>query len=253
MLRFTTVLFWCTGLCLAQTSSSKPPAEVDEALRARINQFFQLMIDAKYRQAEALVAEDSKDAYYDGQKPKFLSYELKSIEYFDEFTRARAILLCQTLVAVPGFAGTPIKVSVGSDWKLVDGQWYWWVDPALARHTPFGPMNAGPGPRRPPDMPPVLPTDPSFVLHKVKADKTVLKLHAGEAGEVTFTNGAEGQMSISLMGQIPGVDVKVDRLKIDAGGKAVLSISTHPDAKSGTLSIEVEQTNEVIPIQVQIE
>lgn len=253
MLRFATVLALCAELCLAQTSSRKPPAGVDKELRARVNQFFQLLVDAKYRQAEALVAEDSKDAYYDGQKPKFLSYEVKSIEYSNEFTHARVMLLCQTLVAVPGFAGTAIKVSVGSDWKLVNGEWYWWVDPETARHTPFGPMNAGPGPRRPPGMPAVLPTDPGFVLSKVKADKTMLKLHAGETGEVRFTNSADGQMSISLMGKIPGVDVKMDRLNIDVGGKAVLSVTTHPDAQSGTLSVQVEQTGEVIPIQVQIE
>src|SRR5690242_243224 len=100
MLRFVSVLWLCAGLCLAQTSSGKPPAGVDEALRARINQFFQFMVDAKYRQAEALVAEDSKDLYYDGQKPRFLNYELKSIEYSDEFTRAKATLMCETLVAV---------------------------------------------------------------------------------------------------------------------------------------------------------
>ena len=252
MLRFTTVLLLCAGFGSAQTPASKPPAGVDDALRARINQFFQFMVDAKYRQAESLVAEDSKDIYYDGQKPRFLSYELKSIEYSDDFTRARATLLCQTLVSVPGFAGQPIKVSVGSDWKLVNGEWFWFVDPATAHHTPFGNMSAGKG-ARPPGMPTVMPTDPAFALSKVKVDKNVLNLHAGESGEVTFTNTATGQMSISLTGRLAGVDVKLDRVNLEAGDKAVLSITTHPGAKSGTLSIQVDQTNEVIPIQIKIE
>ena len=252
MLRFTTVLVFCAALCSAQTSSAKPPADVDEALRARINQFFQLLVDAKYRQAEALVAEDSKDAYYDGQKPKFLNYELKSIEYSDDFMRAKATLLCQTLVAIPGFAGQAIKVSVGSNWKFINGEWFWWIDPETARQTPFGSMKPGAGPR-PPGMPAVMLTNPDFALSKVKADKAVLSLHAGQSGEVTLTNSADGPMTVSVTGRIPGVDVKLDRLNIEAGGKAVVSIATEDDAKPGTVNIQVEQTNEIIPIQIKIE
>jgi hypothetical protein len=242
----------CAGLGLAQGPSEKPPAEVDEALRARINQFFQFLVDAKYRQAEALVAEDSKDAYYNGQKPKFLTYELKDIEYSEQATRAKATLMCETVVAVPGFAGRPIKVSVGSTWKLVDGQWFWYVDPETARRTPFGTMTPGPG-TRPPGMPAALPTDPGFAMGKIKVDKNVLNLHAGESAEVMLTNSAEGLMSISLTGRIPGVDVKMDRMNLQMGEKAVLSIKTREGAQSGTLSVQVEQTNEVIPIQINIQ
>ena len=113
-------------------------------------------------------------------------------------------------------------------------------------------MSAGKG-ARPPGMPAVMPTDPAFALSKVRVDKNVLNLHAGESGEVTFTNTATGQMSISLTGRLAGVDVKLDRVNLEAGDKAVFSITTHPGAKSGTLSIQVDQTNEVIPIQIKIE
>jgi hypothetical protein len=250
MLRFTTPLL-CAALCLAQTPTSEPPADVDAALRARVNQFFQFLVENKYRQAEALVAEESKDFYYDAQKPKYLSYALKDIQYSDGFTRATATVLCETVVAIAGFAGQPVKVPVGSTWKLVDGQWFLFMDPETARRTPFGHATPGPG-TRPPGAPPVLPTSPDFALHKVKADKSVVNLKPGGSAQVILTNSAQGPMSISLVGRIQGVDVKLDRVNLNAGDKAVVNLEAHDGAHSGTLSIQVEQTNEVIPIQVNI-
>ena len=250
MLRFG-VFCLCASLCLAQ-SAAKPPAGVDEALRGRINQFFQDLVESKFRQAEALVADDSKDIYYNSQKPTYLSFTIKSIEYSDDFTRAKADTVCETLIAVEGFAGKPIKMTVGSTWKLTNGEWFLYIDPESMRKTPFGIMTGGPG-TRPPGAPATIPTDPGFALGKVKADKETITLKAGETGEVTFTNSAQGMMSISLVGRIAGVDPKLDRMNLNSGEKAVLSLQTHAGAHSGTLSIQVEQTNEVIPIQVNIE
>jgi hypothetical protein len=60
-------------------------------------------------------------------------------------------------------------------------------------------------------------------------------------------------MNISLTGSIPGVEVKLDRTVLKAGEKAVLTVQAGDDAKSGVLSIQVMQTNQVIPIHVAIE
>jgi hypothetical protein len=150
-----------------------------------------------------------------------------------------------------GFAGAPIKMNAQTSWKLVDGQWFWYIDPATVHRTPFGTMTPGTG-SRPPGMPAALPTDAGFAMGKVKPDKQALELQAGESGSVTFTNSASGPMSITLTGRIPGVDVKLDKVNLNAGDKAVVSIVTHPGAQSGTLSIQVDQTNEVIPIRIDV-
>jgi len=239
-------------MCLAQGAADKPPAGVDEALRARISQYFQLMIDNKYRQAEDLVAEDSKDLYYNGNKPKYLSFEVKSIDYLDNFTRANASVSCETLVTIPGFAGRPIRIPVTSRWKLVNGEWFYYIDPDDARRTPFGLTKAGPVTGAPGPLP-AIPTSTAFAMGKVKADKTAVTLKPGQSAEVTLSNTAQGSMSISLTGRVPNVDVKLDRVNLNVGEKAVLSLQAHEGARSGTLSIQVEQTNEVIPIQVNIE
>ena len=247
-MRGVTSFLLCVGLGLSQ---GKPPAGVDEALRGRINQFFQFMVDAKYRQAESLIAEDSKDIYYNGQKPKYLSFELKNIEYSDDFTRAKAITVCEAIVNMAGFSGQPIKMNAQTTWKLVDGQWFWYIDPATVHRTPFGSMTPGTG-SRPPGMPAAIPTDAAFAMGKIKADKQALDLQAGESGSVTITNSASGPMSIMLTGRISGVDVKLDKVNLNPGDKAVVSVVTHSGAQSGTLSIQVEQTNEVIPIRINV-
>ena len=58
-------------MCVGQTSAppaEAPPPEVDQALRARISEFYQDHVDGKFRQAEALVAAETKDSFY-GAKP----------------------------------------------------------------------------------------------------------------------------------------------------------------------------------------
>jgi len=94
---------------------------------------------------EALVAEDTKDYFYNGSKPKYLAFEIKSISYSDGYTQAKAIILCEQYLPFPEFEGKPFKVPTPSTWKLVDGQWYWWVDPQQVSQTPFGRMKAGAG------------------------------------------------------------------------------------------------------------
>ena len=259
MFRFI-VFCLLASLCLAQAPVTEPPASeppppaVDEALRARMNQFFQYHVEGKFRQAEALVAEDTKDYFFSAAKPKYLSYEIKSIAYSKDFTEAKAVLLVEMFLMMPGFTDKPVKVPIGSTWKLIDGQWFWHVDPESLRESPFGKMSPGkPTTGAPPSIP-AIPTlaDMNFIYKQVKADKEQVTLRPGESQEVTFTNSATGLMSISLKAELTGVDVKLDRMDMKAGEKAVLTLRARDGAKPGTVSVLVEQTNHVIPIQVQI-
>ncbi len=65
-----------------------PPPEVDEALRARVTEFFQYHVDANFRKAYELVAEDTKEQYFGAQKWQFKSFKIDSIKYSDNFTKA---------------------------------------------------------------------------------------------------------------------------------------------------------------------
>ena len=260
------VLAFGVGMCVAQTSA--PPAEaprpeVDKALRARISEFYQDHVDGKFRQAEALVAEDTKDYFYSAGKPRYLSYEIEQVEFSQGFTQAKATVRCGMYINIAGFQGTPLKMPIPSTWKLVDGQWYWYVDPKV-HPSPFGLITSGPtkgasGAAGTSGVAAVLPTAEQMqalaaqLKTLVKADKTVVNLRPGAFDQITLTNTSAGLMNVSIQGAIPGVDVHIDHLDLKPHGNAVLGLKAQDGAKSGTISIQVDQTNQVIPIQVKIE
>ncbi|HUI76699.1 MAG TPA: hypothetical protein VLY24_02255 [Bryobacteraceae bacterium] len=247
------MLALCMAAGYAQTPAdlfNKPPADVDQALRVRITEFFQDHVDGKYRQAEALVAEDTKDYFYNGSKPKYESFEIRDITYTEGYTRAKALVLCQQYLPIPEFIGKAVPVPTPSNWKLVDGQWYWYVDQSQLNQSPFGPLKAGPGTAAGPLTMP----NPDEVLKKasqqVRADKTAVNLKPGGSDQVTLANGAPGVMTISLFSSIPGVTVTPDHLDLKSGEKAVLTFHAGNNAKAGLVTLRVEQTNATIPIQV---
>jgi hypothetical protein len=257
MLRFILPAIFVTG-SFAQNAGdlfNKPPADVDQALRARITAFYDLHVKGEFRKAEALVAEDTKDLYYSSNKTQYVSYEIGRIDYSDNFTRAKVTVLTEQYIMLPGFMGKPIKIPIPSTWKVVDGTWYWYVDPESLHMTPFGKLSPGPAPgsaSATKSIPEIPTTVPDFIFKLVKADKESVALQAGESGQVTITNGAPGVMNISLTGSVPGVEVKLDRTVLKAGENAVLTVRAGDNAQSGVLSIQVAQTNQVIPIQVTI-
>ncbi len=146
--RLLAIVFSCASALAQQTSSSgfnRPPAGVDEALRERVRQFYELEQQGRFRQAESLVCEDSKDRYYDMEKRRWTSVELIQITYEDNFTRARAALALGTEMAT--FAGPlAVKAPLTSLWRLEQGAWCrYFPDPQKEGYrTPFGIMKPSP-------------------------------------------------------------------------------------------------------------
>ncbi len=119
--------FFCWFLFRAQTPTNvfdKAPPEVDEALRARISKFYQAHVDGKARQAEQYVAEDTKDFFFDANKPHYFDFHIDKITYSDNFTKAKAIVMCNQRIMMPGALTEPIDKATPSTWKLEDGKWF---------------------------------------------------------------------------------------------------------------------------------
>lgn len=240
----------------------KAPPAVDEALRARITEFFQDHVDGKFRQAEALVAEECKDFYYTSNKPQYLSFEINKIYYSDNFTKAKAVVLAKLIIMMPGFAGKPTPVPIPSFWKVVNGQWYWYVDLATLHQTPFGIMKPST-----PDAGAAAPPAPDFssrpdmrtLMNAVRADKTAVQLDGDTASSerVTISNKLPGNVSLSVARlSTAGLDATLDSTEVKGGGSAVLTISWKPGAqippKPVIVEVEVQPTNQAIPIQVTV-
>lgn len=255
-------------LLVAQNAAelfSKAPPDVDEALRARIAKFYQAMVDGKARLGEQYVAEDSKDYYYDMGKPKYVGYEIRDIHYSENFTKAKAVVVVQTFVPFPGFQGKPVPMPLGSLWKVVDGQWYWYVDPEALKVTPFGKMTPGPYPAGTPGAPPEMPDlskgfDMKSLWKHVHVDKQNVLLKAGESSSdrITISSDLQGEISLEFQPlHVPGLEAKLDRTEVKNGEKATLSFHFEPDGNAPhghiAMNLTVQPIAYVIPIQIQFQ
>jgi hypothetical protein len=237
----------------------KAPPAVDEALRARISKFFQLHVDAKFRQAEAMVAEDSKDFFYTANKPKYLGYEIKSIAYNDDFTKAKAVVVTQMVIMAPGFLDKPVGVPIPSRWKVENGDWYWYIDADELNMTPFGKMkggtasNAGTGGL--PAMPG--PEEAARMLAGVKTDHEELELKAREPGSVEFTitNTLPGHVTLALDElHFDGFTAKLDATDLAGGEKAHVTVDWKPGRyrpRALEARVRVQPTNQLLRLRVK--
>jgi len=239
---------------------SKAPPDVDAALRDRIKIFFQAHVDGKPRRAEEVVAEDSKDFFYNMKKPKFLSYEIHKIDYAKDFNKAKAIIVVETYVPVLGFGSKPMKVPVTTLWKIENGLWYWYIDDDLINSTPFGKMGTPPGVSANPNggLPDISNTPNAATLwQQVKPDRSAVELKAGEpsSAQVTIHNGMPGSVTLELRKPpVPGLEVKLDRAQIPAGEKAIVSFHYEPaknvPREAVRVDVVVQPTNAMFPLRI---
>ena len=231
----------------------KAPPDVDEALRGRIREFYQDHVDGRFRQAEQLVAEDTKDFFYSSKKQKYLSFEINRIDYSEDFTKAKAVIIIETFLPIIGMAQKPIKAPVGSTWKIENGKWCWYVDQSDLMQTPFGTMKAGNGKAGPA---PALPrgSELATLFSAVKADRSAVTLDSSPQ-QVTITNGMPGAITLLLTNaKIPGLEVSLDRASLKAGEKAIVTIreaEEEPLRAPVTLTYKVNPLGSVIVIEVK--
>jgi hypothetical protein len=263
MLRIS-FLFLATTALWAQTAAQKgpePPPDVDKALRARVTEFCELHKQGKFRQAEQMVADDTKDYFYNSGKPHYVSYEIQSITYNQDFTKATAMVICEHYLPALGFQGKTVKMLTPFNWKIEKGQWMWYVIQDTMLVTPFGKMSltpqtgppAAPPPPGTPPPPPPIPASVDQFFALIKVDKTALSLKPGASDRVVISNGTPGIMGLEIAQQIPGVEAKLDAAYYPAGGKAVLTVHAGQQATSGVIALRVKPIGPPISIKVTVE
>jgi hypothetical protein len=252
----------------------KAPPDVEKALKARVATFYQLFVDGKFRQAEALVAEDSKDVFFAAEKKKYKSCDQGSIAYSDNFTKAKAVVSCDTNYFAMG-RQIEVKLPITSLWKLQEGEWFWYVIPPsqlTEYNTPFGPAKrpqeeAGDTPPAPaPMVRPMI--SPEQLMKAVQADRDSLDFNSAKSSqqEVHLKNTLPGNVTLTASTGIAGVSVKPSKAEIPSGAELTFVIAfdpqdpaigcptclSHPqDRKAGEVIMRVEQTGQLLPIQVR--
>jgi hypothetical protein len=104
----------------------------------------------------------------------------------------------------------------------------------------------------PAGFPKEIPKSAAFALGKLQADKQVVELTPGGAGQVTLTNGSSGFMKLELGYPLTGIEAKLDRTDLGQGEKAILTLQAGKEPQPGTYYLRIIPTQEVIGIQVQV-
>jgi hypothetical protein len=262
MLKISVLILTAGALCAqyAPPKGPDPPPDVDKALRARVNEFCSLHQQGKFRQAEEMVAADTRDYFYNSGKPRYVSYEIQSITYNQDFTKATAMVICEHYLPTPGFQGKTVKLLTPFNWKIENGQWMWYVDKDALLTTPFGKMSLAPRTGEPPpplpagaQPPPMIPTTLDQFFSLIKADKTALTLKPGASGQVVISNGAPGLIRLEIAQQLPGVEATLDSATVPAGGKGVLTVHAGQQTMSGVLGLRVKPIGPGISIRISVE
>jgi hypothetical protein len=245
--------------CLPLLAQEKPPADVDEALRARIGKFYQAHVDGKFRVAEQLVAEDSRDFFFEMEKQRFLSFEPSQVTYSDNFTKAKAITVVSAEWRIARMGTMIVKPEKISYWKLDGGQWFWYRFVEKYVDTPFG-RGVVPDPK---DLEAERKTasfkkvSPAEVLGQVKVSGSAVALNSFEpaSGELTVSNNLPGQVTVEVnYPPMDGLTITVDKQVLKSGESAKVLFDCKPktSAPKGTITanIVVQPLNQVFPITV---
>ncbi len=97
------------------------------------------------RQAEALVAGESRDYFYNSGKPNLKDVKVGNIEFTDNGKKAIVHIFATVQLMAPEIGQQNFSAPATSTWKLEKGQWFWYVDENAPVATPFGNMKPGPG------------------------------------------------------------------------------------------------------------
>jgi hypothetical protein len=254
--------------------AQKPAPEVDQALRARVTEFFQYHVDGNFRKAYDMVAEDTKDYYFATQKVLFKSFKIESINYADDLTHAEVNLSGERLIKFRSdFPETVVAVPMKTTWKIENGKWVWYDVSKPENITPMGKSDvdrlrekstpaAGTSAPQAGLSPAEIASRAAQILQQSSIDRSelVLQLDRPSSEKVVFHNGQAGSIKLVLdPGSKPvGCTVELDKTDLAAGENATVKIRFDPPAGSAsvqpsnfTIRLTMEPFSRVFPINVK--
>jgi hypothetical protein len=242
-----------SGLSVAfAVLAAEPPADVDAALRSRIHDFYQLQVDRKFRQAEQLVAADTKDFYYESKKPDIRAFKIVSIQYAPDFQSAKVMLSSRATIMFPGTTvPKELDVPFTSTWKIDGGQWCWYVDQSALLDTPFGRVK-GKTDSATEDVAKLAERAKAGSMDGVHADVTRIPLDPDHPKPqiVTLKNTLPGPVTIQSLTNSPAL--KIEIAKADLGAEESTTVTITPVAgnsdRPGQLTLRIGPLGQLIQI-----
>jgi hypothetical protein len=204
----------------------KAPPHIEQALRERINFFYQMHVEGKFRQADQAVHEDSKDVFFGAEKRKYKGFKLVSITYEENYTKAKVVVeVDDEFLFLPG-GRMPVKRPISSLWKYGDAQWWWHVIPYNAeegKDSPFGILKETPAGGAPPNIEAALMNGERLmkeIRESLRGNKAALELNSGKpsSDEITFTNTFQGPVKLILQTpEMLGLSFTLDKKSLEPG------------------------------------
>jgi hypothetical protein len=252
---FITAVALCAGAQDKPNLFNAAPADVEKSLRERVAGFYQPYVEGKFRAAEAFVCEDTKEQHYNQEKSKINGFEIIKISFDEGFNKASVVTTVQTTIQLRG-QSIPASAPMATHWKIDDGKWCYYFDPAMGRPSPAGLMKPGPGSRSGTSMADML-RDPNIILNQVKVSKERFLVNSWEksADTLTVTNGMPGSVTISFQTEsIPGLTYRVEKQELAAGESSRIEVIYDPKDSSAkpTLraTLKIDPLGKIITIPV---
>jgi hypothetical protein len=238
----------------------KAPPQIDKSLRERIDKFFAAHASGKFRLAEEVIHEDSKDIFYDSQKTKIISWETVRINYLDNFTKAVVVTNVEMDWHTTRLGKLRVKPPMKSLWKVDNGQWWWYAEPKTNWETPFGTMNPGEDPK-----PGVISTpqwavrDVKDVLNQLVVSREDIRLSGYQPSEdsVEITNKMPGLIDLFLEKTTypEGLEVQLTKTRLGTNESAKVIFKYQPPNRAVKPDFIVEvraiQTNQTYPFRIR--
>jgi hypothetical protein len=257
------------------------PAEVSASLRERMTQFFTFHTGGVNRRAIDLVAEDTKDYYFEANKTVYVDAKILGMDFSSDLRKAIVRAETTQTLQVQQLSA-PVTIQTSLLWKMEEGKWVWYMDKQVraAAITPMGFSavleNAGkraPVPLTNPDGTQNIPKDfaepervaaqAELILGQAGLDSNSVTLTSGkkEEAQVKFRNGFNGFVSLGLHEKpiIPGLTVTLSKADLGPREDAVVRFTYDPAEpapgnllRTYTLRLSLTPFNQDYPITLTL-
>ncbi|HTW64677.1 MAG TPA: hypothetical protein VME17_08680 [Bryobacteraceae bacterium] len=228
-------------LGLAQTPADheeQAPPAVDDALRARVGQYYRAFMEGKFKDAYLLVADDSQNAFMAADKDQYKACETIKIRYEDKFTKATVLESCKTDWVWHGIR-TPTTFPITSTWKMIDGKWFWFYVRPKEMPFPFSPSGFIPVPSeealaRENAIPKDMQSAAKSILSKITLDKESVHLLADETSQdvIHVHNGMPGEIELQMDKlAIAGLKITLGKSKLEANESTTVTFEYNLSSK----------------------
>jgi len=257
---------------IASGQQQTPAEAADQALRARVTEFLQYHVDGNFRKAYDMVADDTKDDYFNSGKARLTGFKIGDIKFSDDFTKATVAATMSKTMAVLGQELSMTTPST-TTWKIENGKWVWYNDVKVSSENPIdltavlGPAPAAAKPKNNGQDTGGLPKDldekalaaaTKSILQQVSVDKNEATLATDKPSQdqVIFHNGMPGSVQLELTApDIPGFSAKLGQPNVRGGGDAPLEFRYEPASPAErrdpiTVRLVVQPLNQAFVIRV---